>query len=46
MQGNRLWDEEAGPGYIASYLFPEIAPDAKSLGQHIFEAIELFAEVG
>jgi hypothetical protein len=46
MQGSRLWDEDAGPGYIASYLFPEIAPDTKSLGQHIYEAIELFAEVG
>ncbi|MDR2771396.1 MAG: KAP family NTPase [Clostridiales Family XIII bacterium] len=46
MQGNRFWDEDAGPGYIAAYLFPEIVPDAKSLGQHIFEAIELFAEVG
>jgi hypothetical protein len=46
MQGSRLWDEDAGPGYIASYLFPEIAPNAKSLGQHIYEAIELFAEVG
>jgi hypothetical protein len=46
MQGSRFWDEDAGPGYIASYLFPEIATDAKSLGQHIYDAIELFAEVG
>jgi hypothetical protein len=46
MQGNRFWDETAGPGYIAEYLLPEIAPNAKSVGQHINEAIELFAEVG
>ncbi|MDR1246960.1 MAG: KAP family NTPase [Clostridiales Family XIII bacterium] len=46
MQGNRIWDEDAGGGYIAEYLFPEIVPNAKSMGQHIHEAMELFAEVG
>ncbi|MDR1571289.1 MAG: KAP family NTPase [Clostridiales Family XIII bacterium] len=46
LQGSRMWDEDAGPGYIAEYLIPEIAPEARSIGQHISEAIELFAEVG
>jgi hypothetical protein len=46
LQGNKFWDEDLGPNYIAEYLIPEIAPDAKSVGNHIDRALELFAEVG
>ncbi|MDR0424879.1 MAG: KAP family NTPase [Clostridiales Family XIII bacterium] len=46
LQGCKFWDEETGHDYIAEYLLPEIAPDAKCVGEHIRDALALFAEVG
>jgi hypothetical protein len=44
MQGNRMWDEDAGPGYVAEHLILDIVPDAKSMGHHLNDSIALFAE--